>query len=64
MDGFELTERLRKEKLYKNIPIIIVTTRESDADKRRGLDAGADAYILKSEFTSEGLLNTIERLIG
>jgi two-component system chemotaxis sensor kinase CheA len=64
MDGFELTINLRKEKLYKNIPIIIVTTRESDADKRRGLEAGADAYILKSEFTSEGLLNTIERLIG
>ena len=64
MDGFELTLTLRKDKLYKNIPIIIVTTRESDADKRRGLEAGADAYILKSEFTSEGLLNTIERLIG
>jgi two-component system chemotaxis sensor kinase CheA len=64
MDGFELTVTLRKDKLYKNIPIIIVTTRESDADKRRGLEAGADAYILKSEFTSEGLLNTIERLIG
>ena len=64
MDGFELTTALRKEKLYKDIPIIIVTTRESDADKRRGLECGADAYILKSEFTSEGLLNTIERLIG
>ncbi|MBP7056726.1 MAG: chemotaxis protein CheW [Candidatus Omnitrophica bacterium] len=64
MDGFELTERLKKDKLYKDVPVIIVTTRESDADKRRGLEAGADAYILKSEFTSEGLLNTIERLIG
>lgn len=64
MDGFELTAKLKKDKLYKDIPIVIVTTRESDADKRRGLEAGADAYILKSEFTSEGLLNTIERLIG
>ncbi|MFA6320363.1 MAG: hybrid sensor histidine kinase/response regulator [Candidatus Omnitrophota bacterium] len=64
MDGFELTAALRKEKVYKDAPIIIVTTRESDADKRRGLEAGADAYILKSEFTSEGLLDTIERLIG
>jgi two-component system chemotaxis sensor kinase CheA len=64
MDGFELTVSLRKDKLYKDIPIIIVTTRESDADKRRGLEVGANAYILKSEFTSEGLLNTIERLIG
>jgi two-component system chemotaxis sensor kinase CheA len=64
MDGFELTAALRNDKLYKDIPIIIVTTRENDADKRRGLEAGANAYILKSEFTSEGLLNTIERLIG
>ncbi len=64
MDGFELTLRLKKDKLYKDVPIIIVTTRQSDADKRRGLEAGAEAYILKSEFTSEGLLETIERLIG
>ncbi len=64
MDGFELTGRLKKDNLYKDVPIIIVTTRESDTDKRRGLEAGADAYILKSEFTSEGLLETIERLLG
>jgi two-component system chemotaxis sensor kinase CheA len=64
MDGFELTMNLRKDKIYKEVPIIVVTTRESDADKRRGLEAGADAYILKSEFTSEGLLDTIERLTG
>ena len=64
MNGFELVTNLRKNKTYKDTPIIIVTTRESDADKRRGLEAGADAYILKSEFTSEGLLDTIERLIG
>jgi len=64
MDGFELTLQLKKDHLYKDVPIIIVTTRGSDADKHRGLEAGADAYILKSEFTPEGLLETIERLIG
>lgn len=64
MDGFELVAALKKDKIYKDIPVIIVTTRESDADKRRGLEVGADAYILKSEFTSEGLLETIERLVG
>lgn len=64
MDGFELTTALKRDKILKDIPVIIVTTRESDADKRRGMDAGASAYILKSEFTSEGLLETIERLIG
>jgi len=64
MDGFELTTRLKKDAIYKDIPVIIVTTRESDADKRRGLEAGADAYLLKSEFTSDILLDTIERLLG
>lgn len=64
MDGFELTQRLKKDKIYKDTPVIIVTTRDSDVDKKRGLDAGAEAYILKSEFTSEGLLEIIERLIG
>lgn len=64
MDGFELTLRLKKAHLYKDVPIIIVTTRESDADKRQGLESGAEAYILKSEFTPEALLETIERLIG
>jgi len=64
MNGFELIAALRKEKVYKDIPIVVVTTRESDADKRRGLEAGADAYILKSDFTSEGLLDTLERLLG
>jgi CheY-like chemotaxis protein len=64
MDGFEFVENLRKSALYKDVPIVIVTTRESDADKRRGLEVGADAYILKSEFTSDSLLGTLERLIG
>lgn len=64
MDGFEFVTRLRKEKNYKEIPIIIVTTRESDEDKRKGMEAGANAYLLKSDFTSEGLLETMERLLG
>ncbi|MFH0984340.1 MAG: hybrid sensor histidine kinase/response regulator [Candidatus Omnitrophota bacterium] len=64
MDGFELVTRLRAEKNYKEVPIIIVTTRESDDDKRKGMEAGANAYILKSDFTSETLLETIERLLG
>ncbi|MCX5712153.1 MAG: chemotaxis protein CheW [Candidatus Omnitrophica bacterium] len=64
MDGFDLTEKLKKDKYYNDIPIIIVTTRENETDKRRGLEAGASAYILKSEFTSDTLLDAIERLIG
>jgi len=64
MDGFALTERLKKSPNNKQTPVIIVTTRGSDEDKRRGVDVGADAYILKSDFTSDLLLETIDRLIG
>ncbi|HNV86902.1 MAG TPA: chemotaxis protein CheW, partial [Candidatus Omnitrophota bacterium] len=42
MDGFELTTRLKQDEFYRNVPVIIVTTRESDADKKRGLEAGAE----------------------
>lgn len=64
MDGFEFVKRLRKEKLYKDVPVIMVTSRQTDEDKRKGMEAGANAYLLKSDFTSEGLLETIERLLG
>ena len=63
VNGYELTSTLKKDKYYKNIPVIIVTTRESDSDKKKGLDSGADAYLLKKDFTSEILLETIDQLI-
>lgn len=64
MDGFELIERLKMDERYVDVPVIIVSSRENDEDKRRGLKVGADAYIIKSDFTSEVLLDAIERLIG
>lgn len=64
MNGYELTETLKKDKNFKDIPVVIVTTRESDSDKRKGLRAGADAYIIKKDFTSDKLLETIDKLIA
>ena len=64
MNGFELTAKVRAGKKYKDIPIIMVTAREKLEDKRRGIEVGADAYILKKEFDQGNLLNTIKRLIG
>ncbi len=64
MNGFELTAKIRMGKRLKDIPIIIVTAREKAEDKRRGIEVGADAYILKREFDQSNLLNTIKRLIG
>jgi chemotaxis protein histidine kinase CheA/CheY-like chemotaxis protein len=64
LDGFSLTERLRNDDRYRNIPIIIVTSREKDEDKKRGITVGADAYIVKGAFDQSNLLATVKNLIG
>jgi two-component system chemotaxis sensor kinase CheA len=64
MDGFELTSRLRADERYREIPVIIVTSRDSMDDRRRGFEVGADAYVLKREFDQSQLLDTVRRLVG
>ena len=63
MDGLTLTARIRSEPRYKELPLILVTSLASDEDKRRGLDAGANAYIPKPSFDQRVLLETLKRLI-
>jgi two-component system chemotaxis sensor kinase CheA len=64
MDGFGLTEAIRAHATLSNVPVLILTSRSSDADRLRGLEAGADGYIVKSAFDERGLLTAIERLLG
>jgi two-component system chemotaxis sensor kinase CheA len=64
MDGFELTARLRADERVRDIPVIIVTARDSVDDRRRGFEVGADAYVMKREFDQIQLLDTVRRLIG
>jgi len=64
INGFELTERLRTDNRFKDIPIILVTSLASEIDKKKGLSLGANAYITKGGFNQEELLNTIKRLIN
>ena len=64
MSGFDLTERIRGDEQFRDIPVIIVTSRDSVDDRRRGFEAGADAYVLKREFDQAQLLETVRRLIG
>ena len=64
MDGFTLTARIRDEKKYQDIPVIIVTSRDSSDDKRRGIEVGANAYIVKGSFDQTNLIDTVESLIG
>ncbi len=63
MDGISLTIQLRKERSYAHIPIILVTSRDQQADKIRGAQAGADAYIIKASFDQENLIQTIRTLV-
>ncbi len=64
MDGFELTTRVRQEARWSEIPVVIVTAREDDQSRRRGLQTGAQAYIVKSRFDQSNLLETIDHLVG
>ena len=63
MDGLALTAHIRSEPRYKELPVILVTSLASDEDKRRGLDAGANAYIPKPSFDQRQLLDTLKRMI-
>ncbi|HVG59077.1 MAG TPA: response regulator [Hyalangium sp.] len=62
MDGFSLTRRLKTTPAVARIPVIILSSLASPEDKRRGLEAGADGYLVKGELGVESLALTIERL--
>ncbi|MFW5498051.1 MULTISPECIES: hybrid sensor histidine kinase/response regulator [unclassified Maridesulfovibrio] len=64
MDGFTLTAKVRKMDNSASLPIILVTSLGSAEDRERGVDAGADAYIIKSNFDQGNLLEVIGRLAG
>lgn len=64
MDGFTLTATLKKDGRFSHLPVIIVTSLESEAEKTQGLQAGADAFLLKKSFNQELLIQTIKTLIG
>lgn len=63
MDGFELTERIRADERLRDMPVVLVTSLESRESRERAVAAGADAYVVKSAFDQQSLLETIRRLI-
>ncbi len=62
MNGFDLTARIRADKSLADLPVILVTALESREDKERGIDVGANAYIVKSSFDQSNLLYAIKRV--
>lgn len=63
MNGFDLTQKIRADKKLSEIPVVLVTALESREDKERGIDVGANAYIVKSSFEQSNLLEVVRRLI-
>jgi two-component system chemotaxis sensor kinase CheA len=63
MDGFALLQAMKGDPDLAGIPVIIMTSREAQADVRRGLDLGAAAYIAKQTFDQQDLLGAIGRLL-
>jgi two-component system chemotaxis sensor kinase CheA len=64
VNGFQLTARIRQELQLADLPVIIITSLASDAHRRQGLEAGAQAYIVKSQFDQDNLLVTVRQLLG
>ncbi len=64
LDGFELTKRIRSHKELKDLPVIIVTSLGTPEQKKKGMEAGANAYIVKKEFDQSRLLDLVARMAG
>lgn len=63
LDGLGLTRRIRAHAATERVPVILVTSLESEADLAQGADAGADEYIVKGRFDQQTLLDAVARLI-
>lgn len=63
MDGFRLIEEMKKDGRLQRLPVILVTSRASEEDRRLGLELGADAYIVKQKFDQRDLLETIGQML-
>jgi two-component system sensor histidine kinase and response regulator WspE len=64
LDGIELAAMIKNDPELKNVPVLIVSYKDREKDRFRGLEAGADYYLTKSTFHAETLLQTVVDLIG
>lgn len=64
LDGFGLTAAIRGDSRWAATPVVLVTGLESRADRERGIEVGANAYVVKSSFDQGSLLEVIQKLTG
>jgi two-component system, chemotaxis family, sensor kinase CheA len=62
MNGFDLTARIRADRTLAEVPVVLVTALESREDRERGIDVGANAYLVKSSLDQSNLLEALRRL--
>ena len=64
MNGFELVENIKGDERFKDIPVIIVSYKDREEDRMRGLDVGADYYLTKGSFHDDTFIDAVSDLIG
>lgn len=64
IDGFELAARIRADRQLREVPVVLITSLATEEHRRRGLEAGAQAYIVKSQFDQQSLLDVVHQLLG
>jgi two-component system sensor histidine kinase and response regulator WspE len=64
LDGIELVRRIRQDPGLRSLPVMIVSYKDREEDRQRGLDAGADYYLTKGSFQSNALIEAVIDLIG
>ncbi|HEK1690838.1 TPA: hybrid sensor histidine kinase/response regulator [Pseudomonas putida] len=64
MDGIELVTLVRRDQRLQSLPVMVVSYKDREEDRRRGLDAGADYYLAKASFHDDALLDAVIELIG
>ncbi|MGH6960738.1 MAG: response regulator, partial [Dongiaceae bacterium] len=62
LNGFDLTARVRADRKLADLPVVLVTALETREDRERGVDVGANAYLVKSSFDQNNLLDAVRRL--
>ncbi len=63
MNGIDLTQKVKSDEKLKKIPLILLTSLGSEEDKKKGLEAGANAYFVKQNFKQKSLLDLVQKLI-
>ncbi|CAE6792323.1 hybrid sensor histidine kinase/response regulator [Paraburkholderia aspalathi] len=64
MDGIELVTLIKRDPQLQSLPVMIVSYKDREEDRRAGLNAGADYYLAKGSFHDEALLDAVRDLIG